>query len=47
MQDDNMVVQRTETAFEPSDLVDYGAARDLTQGAGGPAAQPDGAVYNS
>lgn len=33
--------------FEPSDLIEYGEARERTQGGGGPAAQPDGAVYNS
>jgi hypothetical protein len=34
-------------AFEPSVLVEYGDADQITQGGGGPAAQPDGAVYNS
>jgi len=43
----NKVGQASETAFEPSDLVEYGEARERTQGGGGPAAQPDGAVYNS
>ncbi|MEO7178536.1 MAG: hypothetical protein ABIW83_06815 [Allosphingosinicella sp.] len=33
--------------FEPSDLVEYGEARERTQGGGGPAARQDGAVYNS
>ena len=47
MRNDNIVEQACETAFEPSELVDYGAARERTQGGGGPAAQPDGAVYNS
>lgn len=44
---DNKVDQVSEIAFEPSDLIEYGEARDRTQGGGGPAAQPDGAVYNS
>jgi hypothetical protein len=44
---DNKVDQVSEIAFEPSDLIEYGEARERTQGGGGPAAQPDGAVYNS
>ena len=47
MRDDIVVEQAVATAFEPSELVDYGAASERTQGGGGPAAQPDGAVYNS
>lgn len=47
MHQDNKIDQATETAFEPSHLIEYGDVRDLTQGGGGPAAQPDGAVYNS
>lgn len=47
MHKDNEMDQVSETAFEPSHLVEYGDLRDLTQGGGGPAAQPDGAVYNS
>ena len=43
----NNVGQVSEIAFEPSDLIEYGEARERTQGGGGPAAQPDGAVYNS
>lgn len=33
--------------FEPSDLIEYGDVSHQTRGGGGPAAQPDGAVYNS
>jgi len=44
---DNKIDQVSGIAFEPSDLVEYGEARERTQGGGGPAAQPDGAVYNS
>jgi hypothetical protein len=44
---DNKVDQVSEFEFEPSVLVEYGEARERTQGGGGPAAQPDGAVYNS
>ncbi len=44
---DNNLDQVSTIAFEPSDLVEYGEARERTQGGGGPAAQPDGAVYNS
>lgn len=47
MHQDNKVEQAPETMFEPSHLVEYGDAREQTQGGGGPAAQPDGAVYNS
>jgi hypothetical protein len=47
MHHEQQVEQEDKLAFEPSDLVEYGAASDLTQGGGGPAAQPDGAVYNS
>ena len=47
MHQDNKVEQAPGIAFEPSHLVEYGEARDRTQGGGGPAAQPDGAVYNS
>ena len=47
MHQDNKVEQAAEIAFEPSHLVEYGEARERTQGGGGPAAQPDGAVYNS
>lgn len=47
MHQDNKVEQASDMAFEPSHLVEYGEASDLTQGGGGPAAQPDGAVYNS
>lgn len=36
-----------DIAFEPSELVEYGDVRHLTQGTGGPAATPDGATYNS
>ena len=41
------VDQTVGMTFEPSQLIEYGDAIDLTQGGGGPAAQPDGAVYNS
>jgi hypothetical protein len=44
---DNKMDQVSEIAFEPSVLVEYGEAREQTRGGGGPAAQPDGAVYNS
>ncbi|HYJ84327.1 MAG TPA: hypothetical protein VEW26_15955 [Allosphingosinicella sp.] len=44
---DNNLDQASEIVFEPSDLIEYGEARERTQGGGGPAAQPDGAVYNS
>jgi len=44
---DNIVDHVSEIAFEPSELIEYGEARERTQGGGGPAAQPDGAVYNS
>jgi hypothetical protein len=47
MHQNDKVDQTPEIAFEPSELVEYGEARELTQGGGGPAAQPDGAVYNS
>ncbi len=47
MYQDNKVEQASEIEFEPSDLIEYGEARERTQGGGGPAAQPDGAVYNS
>lgn len=47
MHQDNQVEQAQESVFEPSRLVEYGEAREQTQGGGGPAAQPDGAVYNS
>ena len=47
MRNENNKEQASDTPFEPSELVDYGAARERTQGGGGPAAQPDGAVYNS
>ena len=47
MRQDNQVEQASEIEFEPSHLVEYGEAREQTQGGGGPAAQPDGAVYNS
>lgn len=47
MFDNDALDRASESAFEPSQLVEYGEARDLTQGGGGPAAQPDGAVYNS
>lgn len=47
MNHENQVERTPELAFEPSQLVEYGAASELTQGGGGPAAQPDGAVYNS
>lgn len=47
MRDEKLMERTPELAFEPSDLVDYGMARERTQGGGGPAAQPDGAVYNS
>lgn len=47
MHQDNKVEQTVETAFEPSHLVEYGEARERTQGGGGPAARQDGAVYNS
>jgi hypothetical protein len=47
MRNDNKVEHGTKTAFEPSDLVEYGEARERTQGGGGPAAQPDGPQYNS
>lgn len=33
--------------FEPSEVVEYGDIHVQTQGTGGPAAQPDGATYNS
>lgn len=44
---DNPADRLPEFSFEPSELVEYGEASELTQGGGGPAAQPDGAVYNS
>jgi hypothetical protein len=47
MVQDNKLGQVSEIAFEPSNLIEYGEARERTQGGGGPAAQPDGAVYNS
>jgi hypothetical protein len=47
MRQDNKMEQASEVEFEPSHLVEYGEARERTQGGGGPAAQPDGAVYNS
>lgn len=47
MQQNDRVEQASEITFEPSQLLEYGEARELTQGGGGPAAQPDGAVYNS
>ena len=47
MRQNNKVEQASEIAFEPSHLVEYGEASKQTQGGGGPAAQPDGAVYNS
>jgi hypothetical protein len=47
MHQDSQVDQAFEVEFEPSQLVEYGEARERTQGGGGPAAQPDGAVYNS
>ncbi|HYI38916.1 MAG TPA: hypothetical protein VE053_01200 [Allosphingosinicella sp.] len=47
MHQDNKAEQTPEIEFEPSHLVEYGEARERTQGGGGPAAQPDGAVYNS
>ena len=47
MVQDNKLDQVSKIAFEPSDLIEYGEAREQTQGGGGPAAQPDGAVYNS
>jgi hypothetical protein len=47
MRQDNQVDQACDIEFEPSHLVEYGEARERTQGGGGPAAQPDGAVYNS
>ena len=47
MRQDNKMDQFSEVEFEPSHLVEYGEARERTQGGGGPAAQPDGAVYNS
>jgi hypothetical protein len=36
-----------KTAFEPSDLIEYGEAREQTQAGGAPAPVPDGATYNS
>ena len=47
MNQGNQVEQASDIAFEPSDLIEYGEAREQTRGGGGPAAQPDGAVYNS
>ena len=47
MREDNMMEPVSKTAFEPSDLVEYGAACERTQGSGGPSTQQDGAVYNS
>lgn len=47
MHQDSKIDQAPESVFEPSQLVEYGEARERTQGGGGPAAQPDGAVYNS
>lgn len=47
MLDSDKMDRASESTFEPSQLVEYGEARNLTQGGGGPAAQPDGAVYNS
>lgn len=47
MHQNNQVDQASEIVFEPSHLVEYGEAREQTLGGGGPAAQPDGAVYNS
>lgn len=47
MHQNNQVAQASEIEFEPSQLVEYGEAREQTRGGGGPAAQPDGAVYNS
>ena len=44
---DNKLDQVSENAFEPSDLIEYGEARERTQGGGGPPQQQDGAVYNS
>ena len=47
MNQDKNLDQSPEAVFEPSRLIEYGEARERTQGGGGPAAQPDGAVYNS
>jgi len=47
MQQEIQVEETSASAFEPSHLVEYGAACELTQGGGGPPVQPDGAVYNS
>jgi hypothetical protein len=42
---DNKVEQVSE--FEPSALIEYGEARERTQGGGGPAQRQDGNQYNS
>jgi hypothetical protein len=47
MNQGNQVEQASDIAFEPSDLIEYGEARERTQGGGGPPANPDGAQYNS
>ena len=47
MHQDNEVEQTAATEFEPSDLVEYGEARERTQGAGGPGPNVDGGVYTS
>lgn len=47
MGQDSQVQQDSRISFEPSDLVEYGDARELTLGAGAPSAQVDGATYNS
>ena len=47
MHQDNQVEQVSDIVFEPSELIEYGEARERTQGGGGPPMNPDGAQYNS
>jgi hypothetical protein len=47
MHQGDQIEQASDIVFEPSDLIEYGEARERTQGGGGPAQNPDGQTYNS
>ena len=48
MHQHNQADQASEIAFEPSYLIEYGEARELTKNGGAPTNQPqDGNQYNS